>query len=363
MSGDGFEVRSGPATRGVTFRVHRWSAELEAALSAHDVEGVLVEPFWEGASETLEAIVKLAPQIRRLSLPEKVTATGFVARLRHLEELSCGCIDEIDFAQLPALEVCLVEGASSLANLRHAIHLRDLSLMGARVGDLSEIQALPGLRSLHLSELRRLTSLQGIGSLPLGHLQLVHLPSLVDIEPIASLTRLQSLEIDGCRRISSLAPLEGLRQLRALVLSDGPDVVTLDFVSGLEHLEDLGIWAARRGTVESVESLVRLHRLRVLKLIGAARRAKDIERLGSLPSLEVLFIEGARGVKSLNFLRNARHLRELALIHVPIEDGDFEVLLTLPALERVHDIRPHRKHYSHTTEQLNEALAVRRRRP
>lgn len=129
-------------------------------------------------------------------------------------------------------------------------------------------------------------------------------------------------------------------------------------------MQELGFHnTAVAGRAASVEPVSRLVQLRQLRLNGGAKSLKnltDIELLGRLRALESLSLDRGPDLASLSFLRGLRRLTSLWIEKMVIKDGDLSVLIDLPRLEQA-EVYPHRKHYSHSTEQLQAFLGERHR--
>jgi hypothetical protein len=324
--------------------VWRWSRRLREKLASGRVDSVTVN--WWGRP-TLAPLAAYRKSIRRLSLGDpRVRDLSAVSELTKLEYLYIGglgpnnetwredALEAIDFSRLERLEQI------------------GLEVEVPRFGNLEECRAL---RSANITAcgLRELTPLSGLG-------------------------RLQKLEISEAP-LRSLAGVEGLRALKWLRLRQVP----LERLDGLRHaqrLGEIGLYYLRR--LQSVAELAELPQLRVLGMYGS-RKIGDLERLGEVLGLERLSFEGVGplptptflsrlknlkelvlmqvgNLPSLGFLRDLRSLEMLGLDATTVRDGDMSVLLDLPALKHVH--YRDRPHYSHSSAEIEAALATRKRR-
>jgi hypothetical protein len=235
-----------------------------------------------------------------------------------------------------------------------------LGLLGVRARDLTQLQPLTKLRRLHLNEMRSLVSIEGIEGLRLEDVALLYLSHLRSIEPLTHVATIRELEISNCRAIVDGELLGQLRSLEVLKIVKGPSFPSLEWLRGLSALRHFsGGDFSPTGAPVSLAPLSHLGQLRVLKLAGF-KNVQDIEELGHIHSLEVLSLDRGPDVRSLDFLRTLTALRHLAVRRTKILDGDLHVLFELPQLQRLHALTPYRKHYSHTEEEVDTALADRR---
>jgi hypothetical protein len=190
-------------------------------------------------------------------------------------------------------------------------------------------------------------------------LDMVDLTRLRSLDPATALRGLRALNVTGCRRIMDLPAIQSLQSLETLSIFGGPQMRSLQFLGGLTRLRELGIWNTQIGGEASLSSLKGLPHLRVLKLISVGTKVRDIQAVGQVPTLEVLFLDRGPPLPSLAFLQGLKSLRELAISRTEIGDGNLQVLLELPRLERIHRLSPHRKHYSHRLEELDPVLHAR----
>ena len=155
---------------------------------------------------------------------------------------------------------------TNLRAFRKATNIRRLGLAG-RLDSIAGIEAMQSLKVAHfgglaIRDLTLLAELPALEELTLNYPDVVH-----DFGPIAKLSRLRRLE---------------------MLLGDNTDageLATIDFLAGLEHLEELVLLnvdiADRR-----LDALYELPRLRRLKLTGKA--GPDVEQLRARrPDVEI----------------------------------------------------------------------------
>ena len=251
-------------------------------------------------------------------------------------------------------------------------------------------QAKPGRLIVHAApDLEFLTGLP-----PLRSLEVHHLP-LQDVRPIEHQTSLEELSLNAYFKVP--VDFSGLTRLRTVHLDWGPGAETL---LGLPHLEDLllnrfpgtdlrglatlrslrklRLSGGRLATLHGIAALTRIEELRLLAL----RALSNIESIGDLAeSLVSLEFHSCRGLARLDAIQGLRRLMRLVVANcgdieslapiaglplkelhfyesTTIRDGQLDVLLRLPSL--VDTSFAHRRHYSHTREDVERAIGARR---
>src|SRR5690606_32304489 len=110
----------------------------------------------------------------------------------------------------------------SLNNVRQALELplEEFNLLNVPTDEgIFRLVEPTGLRRLGLLGGRALASITGISALPqLESLRLKNLTSLSDISELGSLQRLEILDIQYCKKITSIAFINDLPRLRKLTL-------------------------------------------------------------------------------------------------------------------------------------------------
>jgi WD40 repeat protein/tRNA A-37 threonylcarbamoyl transferase component Bud32 len=187
------------------------------------------------------------------------------------------------------------------------------------VRDLTPLQALPHLRTLHvrtdLSSRGALTDLGPLKGLPLEELLLVNQP-VADLSPLRGLSRLRQLFL-GRTKVADLTPLQGL-PLRYLGF-DYAAVSDLSPLRGMKELEQLHI---------AVAPLTDLKPLQGLKLRDLTLHATSVEDLSPLKGMPLrgLNIHRTR-VKDLSPLKGMK-LEGFVYAETPVED--ISVLKDMP---------------------------------
>jgi hypothetical protein len=221
---------------------------------------------------------------------------------------------------LPALHTLKLGGCNvtDLSPLSHLPRLSTLQLEGCtKVLDLTPLSRLPALSTLSL-KLSIVTDLAPLAALSLTQLSLQSCHDLSDagLEHLRSLSSLHTLDVGGCRRItslglSSLSLLTGLKNLglRETQLNDD----TLGVLCQSLQLDSLQLGHCKI-TNEGLGCLTSQRSLRVLGL-EFCQRITDLRPLAELTKMRKLVLEGCTGLSDqrLRPLSTLRHLQELDL--------------------------------------------------
>jgi len=185
-----------------------------------------------------------------------------------------------------------------------------------------DLSRLPGLEILYAAYSRGLT---GFGELRrLQHLLLTSL-SEKDCSILSELVALEELRLSG-GKVESLRGIEGLTKLRS---------VKVDYCSKLSD-------------ISAVKSLPRLTSLHVEK----CKALQDFSFLAGVDSLERLFVSE---LDSIAFVPKMKRLGFLKFWD--LRDGDVAPALQSKSLKQI-DFFPNRRHYSHTKAAANAVLAA-----
>jgi len=183
---------------------------------------------------------------------------------------------------------------------------------------------------------------------------------LVDLTPLAELTQLQRLDLDGTG-VTNLRPLKPLTQLQNLGLNGNADLVDLTPLVSLTQLRGLGLNDTGVKDLGPLKSLTQLQvlglggtgvtdlgplaaltQLHVLYLVGT--RARDLSPLASLTQLWLLDLTGTRAT-DLSPLASLTQLQVLDLTGTSVTDlGPLASLTQLQSLDMrgtcATDLRP-----------------------
>ncbi|OWM88348.1 putative disease resistance protein At4g19050 [Punica granatum] len=248
---------------------------------------------------------------------EKLPSLSGLGNLRKLLLRSCGSLRTLPGMKgLSRLEELEISGSSSLTklDLEHLNHknLRKLTL--ACCAHLIEIPSLKDLQKLEILDLWDCASLSVIQDSSFEHMSRLQRLDLsgTNIEELPSLLNLRNLRhllLRNCANLKSLPGLESLTMLRDIDLCGAcslpDDVVWLESLKNMTHLEKLDLSGARVNELPSFASLTQL------SLSGCSDFSK-LPNLEELIQLKVLNLAGT-AVKNLPFLESLVKLQELIL--------------------------------------------------
>lgn len=211
-----------------------------------------------------------------------VTPIHRLAALRSLE-VSTYCSTGIDFRRFPELESCVFYwrgGSESLferATLQHLfLHrydasssepfarltaLQDLSVANSDLREVEHFAVLKNLKFLGLYNLKKLTSLRGLGELG----------------------QLEALEVNGCKAIERIDELASLVHLRRLQLNDDGAIASLNPLRSAVDLEEVLFYESTDIADGDLAPLVALPRLRNVSFQNRrhySHKREDIPLLG-----------------------------------------------------------------------------------
>lgn len=174
--------------------------------------------------------------------------------------------------------------------------LKTLVLSGLTVSSIPSLARLHQLTSLEISGCKNLTTLPGLENLTqLISLDLSGCKGLTDLPKLEKLTQLTSLKLSLNSNFTELPELENLTQLKILNLSE------CDCLTGLHGLENL----------TQLTSLI----------LSECDRLTDLPGLENLPHLNSLILMSCPGLKTLpEGLQHCKSLRQLALFLMHLTD-------------------------------------------
>ena len=222
-----------------------------------------------------------------------------------------------EFPNLTKLEITYPEGLglSDLTPLSGLTNLTYLRVRTQGLTSLDGIETLTRLETLNIDgQDATFPSLEPLGHLTeLKNLRLPiydeNLEIYADLTPLANCTKLESLRID--HKVADLSPLSGLKQLVSLNISDGymglSGYQTLEPLSGLENLAALSL---------------RNYNIR------------DLSGLEGAHALQNLYIETQNQLTDISALRDLEHLTNVTLIF----DGDENLISDMSPLDHVPNV-------------------------
>lgn len=209
---------------------------------------------WKG--DNVSFLSKL-PQLISLKIVDRSIAS--VAPIHCLHSLrrlvvDTYCRTAIDFNEFPQLEKCYIEYRPDLIGLERCQSLTSLAvnklkpkhwecivqlkrlekliLLGASISELVGINSLSNLRSLRLAALRRISTLDPLEGLrQLDHLVVDTCRKVEKIDPISKLANLRAISLDNLDEIESVASISEISTLVAFSFSGSTNVLDGDLES------------------------------------------------------------------------------------------------------------------------------------
>ncbi|MCE9578148.1 MAG: hypothetical protein K8W52_33795 [Deltaproteobacteria bacterium] len=247
-------------------------------------------------------------------------------------------------------------GIESLGvNPQRGYSLRDLSFLAeyTDIGGLVVVHPVGGDFDLApLLELESLNSLTISGPITLPVARFPKLRVLRgNWHPTLTLSGCQSLEVldlSGYR--SAQKDLTGLPSMSALgeLSVTSSNIVNTNGIERLGQLVSLELaYLPQLRRLDGIETLVALKAL----TLEHCKKCDVVEKVSGLGGLEVLSVISSGELASVSFVANMPHLEEFRFVGTNVRDGDLTPLLRL---KRVHFLP--KRHYSHTPEQLRQAI-------
>jgi Leucine-rich repeat (LRR) protein len=235
--------------------------------------------------ESLEDLSGLeeSHKLRQLNL-ERCSKLKSLAALSNLKNLK----------NLKNLNLCGCEEITDISPLSNHVGMLRLDLTGCNVRDLTPLENFAALEVLRLSgnDIEDLTPLAG--AVNLRELDATSCGGLKSMAGLSRLSKLESLNLQGCKLVTDVTPLASHRELKTLDLSG---CGKLD-LSPLAKLDNLEILALDGSEVDDIAPLVELRRLKWLKL-------KQCRRITALPDMSGMEGLGSISLKGCSKLSDA----------------------------------------------------------
>ncbi len=228
----------------------------------------------------------------------------------------------------------------SLAPFRFLAALKGLSLGGNEIEDLEPLRHCQKLSTLYLND-NRIKSFDVLTGCPdLEHLEIRDNPASTDLTPLARLSKLKHLVIEGAQ-IDALRKLAELPALTRLELGTEP----FDSFEGFPAMPRLRmIWGAKPASLAGMERFPALQ-----NLVNFSGEFDSLEPLRSLRSLTHVHMNGCR-VKDLAPLSRLHALRDIWID----TEASGVVVAQLDSLPALHDVV-----IKHHGEEVKELEALR----
>jgi len=168
---------------------------------------------------------------------EKIDLTGLYHQ-KELKELYISEFDPLlDWNRFPDLEVLYLSDLEKPLGDLFLNKLKELRISHLKNKDLRFLENTAHVEQLKIVNSKNLTSLAGVGRLPLQVLDLMYLPKLSGLTDIEKLSSLEKLSFVNCPGVVNLEPLSALVNLKYLEITNCKEIASLDFLQNLNRLE------------------------------------------------------------------------------------------------------------------------------
>ena len=179
--------------------------------------------------------------------------------------------EPLDLTILPALRSCTLTWSASIASLFDCGELERLGLAALKTKRFDRLSRLGALEALSLRG-SNLVSLADLAGLGrLAHLELKVCRSLVGLEGVDALAGLRSLTLNEAHKVHDLGPLAALEKLEVLNLTDCGELDSLAPLAGLRELKAVA-FAGERTTLRDGDLCPLLDLPKLSMVMFGARR-------------------------------------------------------------------------------------------
>ena len=205
------------------------------------------------ANETLvdfNAFNKLSKSLRIISFIQDVGNVINLESIYNLKELREITFQdkqkfELDISKFPKLEHLGGVYWKGLINIEKAYTLTSMVIRKYPYPDLENVSNLQKMERLHIYS-SQIQSLDGVERLPIRELCLAKNNKLEDIHKINEVSSLESLQIEGCKRLENFTFLKGNPNIEDLFIDK---LDSIDFVEFMPNLKKINFWNCKDGNM------------------------------------------------------------------------------------------------------------------
>ncbi len=209
--------------------------------------------------------------------------------------------------------------------------LRTIGIEAPERMDLEPLATLTRLRALSLWLACPVRDIAPLGRLSkLTSLELHGLENVADLGPLAALTKLRRLRLSSCHAFHDLAPLAALENLTSLALLNCDQVVDLAPIGRLGALTELEVLYC--GGIHRLDPVARLRRLEAIHVLDC-ERVSDVKPVAQLANLTELWVSSQQ-IRDYGALAAMANLVDLR-IRSP-QPVDVSFLAGMTKLEALH---------------------------
>ncbi|CAN1343917.1 Disease resistance protein L6 [Linum perenne] len=261
--------------------------------------------------ETPAAIFKLSSlQILNLTSHRKkplIVTEDIPTAVKHLS-ISCLSVPTLP-SSLVRLDISYCQYLQTLPSLANLTSLAELGLENVSLREIPGLGELKMLSTLQLCDVQNMENLDGIENLVQLTVLVVELCGVVGKFPdVSNLTKLKSLSIICCQRLTEIQDLSGLKDSLTFLEIKASDCLTK--VEGIETLESLQVLSLER-TVSPQELPDLPVDIKVLKI--KCESIKKLPDLSKLAHLEKLNVQGCTYLTEIRGLERLVSLQKLVV--------------------------------------------------
>ncbi|NQU04719.1 MAG: leucine-rich repeat domain-containing protein [Calditrichaeota bacterium] len=218
---------------------------------------------------------------------QEINVVGFQIEGIYRFILKINCVNEDFYTDSITVTVqprqnSLIEDINLETRIRHRLEYKEGKLTAIKLGELDS------LSTADIAVKNRIQSIEGIEFCTNLTYLLLGNQSISDLQPLSSLTQLETLDLNQNYTIEDISPIYNLTNLKFLSLYSNP--------------------------IEDISSLGYLTKLTELYLMYAP--ISDISPLSSLVNLEILYLSGVGEVIEFNSIEPLRNLTKLRHLHI-----------------------------------------------
>lgn len=258
--------------------------------------------------------------LNKLQIEQPRTITKITGRMERHSELKSLLLSE-------------VRGIEDLGSFAEASALECLEIIEcSELKDINVIEGMTKLREIDLSSINLLTAFQ-LPTQTLERVSLSAVSSLTNDSFVTGLVSATAVNIERCVKLESIEFLSQSKHLSSLRLAMMPRLSNLRPLASLSRVTSLELTDC-----DGIESLMDIEHLPLEELtLISMDNIQDIERIGSMTALRSLTIANCDRVKDISF---ATSLPNLETIWLHPQDGSIHIPeVLLPKISRVPPTR------------------------
>jgi hypothetical protein len=214
--------------------------------------------------------------------------------------------DTVDCYRLSANKV------TSLSGIEHCANLLLLGLGGQELIDISPLANLTKLKDLDLNENYEISDISPLAGLVNMEILDLEENRIINLSPLAGMTKMQDLRL-GFNPIQDIAALADMKDLKELMLSNSP-FGDISVVTGMPELEILWLSKCDITDITPVKNLTNLH-----LLFLSWNNINDISPIAGLTKLVRLYLQKNQ-ITDISPLQSLVNINLLRLTDNQIED-------------------------------------------